>query len=200
MYGARVTDAVQYLNTRGEARTAVRIIRQREPDKFRWRRAVANLSSTAGRLRGRPRMRIEEPVREVVIDLNHRILREECVIDARRYNLDLDRGEVLPIHTVGDLRRYAFLVGADMRIIERYVKVSNDFGAPIDTAACILVGRAMANDHRRRAQRLWLALPDEDAPGAQNLRPHQQIMAQRAAKDAEMARRWAALAKTLVQR
>lgn len=198
MYGARVTDAVQYLSSRGEPRGAVRIIRERYPDKFRWRRALASVSSAVGRLRGRDRMRVEEPMREVVLDLYDDVLREECVIDARRFNVDLDRGEVLPTHTMGDLRRYAFLAGTDVRTVERYVKLPDDFAAPIDTAACVLVGRAMAGHHRQRAQRLWLELPDPD--GGEPWRSHHRHMADRANRDSDLARRWGALAKTLVQR
>jgi len=108
----------------------------------------------------------------------------------------LDRGEVLPFHSMGDLRRYAFLVGADMRTISRYVDLPEDFGAPIDTAGCVLVGRAMANHHRRRAQRLWLELPDPDGP-RQRMR-HEEMMAERAKRDAETARRWDALARRLL--
>ncbi|HJK92975.1 MAG TPA: hypothetical protein RMH85_17910 [Polyangiaceae bacterium LLY-WYZ-15_(1-7)] len=196
MIGARVTDTVEYYRKRQDTRSAVRTVRHREPDKLRWRTAVSKLTSDAGRRRGRERMRIEEPVREVVVDLPDDVLQREVVLDARRFNVDLDRGELLPIHRMGDLRRYAFLVGADMRVIERYVKLPIDFGAPIDTAACALVGRVMANHHRRRAQRLWLELPDPDGPEAQ--RPHHRYMAERAQHDADLARRWAALASRLL--
>lgn len=196
MFGARVTDAVDYMQRRQSPRGAVRIVRDRDPDKFRWRDAVSKLTGQAGRMRGKDRMRIEEPVREVVLDLDDSTLRRECVIDARRFNVDLDRGEVLPVHRMGDLRRYAFLVGADVEVIERYVKLPKDFFAPIDTAACTVVSRAMANHHRRRARQTWLELPDPDAAVA--LDPHQRILAARAEDDAERARRWAALARTLI--
>lgn len=196
--GARITDAVTYFKQRNENRGAVRLVRKRPPDRFRWRKAVSSLSSRAGKLRGRDRMTIEEPVREVVMDLGDGILRREVVLDARRWNVDLDRGEVLPSHRMGDLRRYVYLVGADMRVIERYVDIPDDFEAPIDTAGCTLVARAMANHHRRRAQRIWLELPDPDDPDAPPLMPHQRFMAERAAQDAEIARRWAALGQKLV--
>ena len=198
MSGARVTDAVEYKQRRGKAVEAVRIVRKRNPDRLRWRSAVSKLTSSASQTRGRTRMRIEEPVREVVLDLQDHHLRQEVVIDARRFNVDLDRGEVLPFHSMGDLRRFAFLVGADMRAIERFVNLPEDFSAPIDTAACILVGRAMANHHRRRAQRTWLELPDADGPVA--MQQHHRYLADQAARDADAARRWQALAARLIER
>lgn len=196
MMGARITDAVEYKQKREESRGAVALVRKRRPDRLRWRSAVAKLTHGAGRMQGRTRMRIEEPVRELVLDLGDKILRREVVIDARRHNVDLDRGEVLPFHSMGDLRRYAFLVGADITTIESYVALPEDFMAPVDTAACVLVGRAMANHHRRRAQRIWLELPDPDGP--ESMRQHHRFMADRASQDADLARRWSALAQRLI--
>lgn len=196
MNGARITDAVSFYQRKGEGKDAVRLVRQRDPDKFRWRSAVSKLTSSAGRMRGSDRMKIEEPIREVVLDLSDDGLQREVVLDARRFNVDLDRGEILPAHTMGDVRRYAFLVGADVRVIERYVELPEDFAAPVDVAACALVGRAMANHHRRRAQKIWLELPDPEDPEPR--RHHHDLMADRAARDAELARRWAAFAKTLL--
>ncbi|MBX3248399.1 MAG: hypothetical protein KF901_14565 [Myxococcales bacterium] len=196
MNGARITDAVSFYQRKGEGKDAVRLVRQRDPDKFRWRSAVSKLTSSAGRMRGSDRMKIEEPIREVVLDLADDGLQREVVLDARRFNVDLDRGEILPAHTMGDVRRYAFLVGADVRVIERYVELPEDFAAPVDVAACALVGRAMANHHRRRAQKIWLELPDPEDPEPR--RHHHDLMADRAARDAELARRWAAFAKTLL--
>jgi hypothetical protein len=54
---------------RGELRGAVSIVRHRAPERFRWRRAVGLVSQTAGVLLGRDRMRVEEPIRELVLDL-----------------------------------------------------------------------------------------------------------------------------------
>ena len=193
---ARVTDAVAFEARRGENKRAMRVVRARRPDRLRWRSAVSVVNAGAGRLRGLERLRIEEPVREMVLDLDDSVLKREVVLDARRYDVDLDRGEVLPFHSMGDLRRYAFLVGADIRTIMRYVDLPEDFGAPIDTAGCVLVGRAMANHYRRRAQRLWLELPDPDAP-RQRMR-HEEMMAERATRDAETARRWDAFARRLL--
>ncbi|MCA9617198.1 MAG: hypothetical protein KC586_30765 [Myxococcales bacterium] len=196
MNGARITDAVAHYHRKGESKDAVRLVRDREPDKFRWRSAVSTLASMAGRVPGRDRFRIEEPVREVVLDLPDDVLQREVVLDARRFNVDLDRGEILPVHSMGDVRRYAFLVGADVRVVERYVALPEDFMAPVDTAACAIVGRAMANHHRRRAQKIWLELPDPDSPEPR--RHHHELMAERATHDADVARRWAAFAKTLL--
>ncbi len=197
MSGSRITDAVDHEQRAGKSTQAVRIVQKRQPDRLRWRSAVSKLTASAGRKRGRSRMRIEEPVREVVFDLGDAFLRQEVVIDARRYNVDLDRGEVLPAHSMGDLRRFAYLVGADVRRIEEYVSLPEDFLAPIDTAACVLVGRAMANYHRRAAQRVWLDLPDPDGP--MPMLQHHHYMAKRAAGDAEQARRWQALAARLIE-
>src|SRR5687768_3181257 len=101
--GSRVTDAVEYWRRRGELKGAVSIVRKRLPEHFRWRRAVNVVSQAAGALVGRERMRIEEPVREIVLDLPDEVLRREVVIDARRFGVDLDRGEVLRPRTVGEI-------------------------------------------------------------------------------------------------
>ena len=70
--GARITDVVSYHAQRGEMRGAVRIVRERPAERFRWRKAVAGVNKIAGALRGMERMRVEEPVREVVLDLSDR--------------------------------------------------------------------------------------------------------------------------------
>lgn len=194
--GARVTDAVQLYQRRGELAGGVRIVRGRSPERFRWRAAVEGLTSNAGRLRGKPRMRVEEPIREMVIDLPDFELRREVVLDARKGGVDLDRGEVLPIRTMGDVRRFAFLTGTDMDRVQRYVRLPTDFAAPVDTAGVVLVGRAYAGVHRRRAQQLWLRLPDEDGPD--QFRMHHRIMAARARREAQLAERWNAFARAVV--
>ena len=196
MTGARVTDVVEYHHHRGESPRAVRVVRNREPDGFRWKSAVGHLTRSAGRLRGRERMRIEEPVRELVLDLSDADLRKEVVLDARRFDVDLDRGEVLPEHTVGALRRLSFLTGTDVGALARYVRIPSDFEAPIDTAAVVLVGRAFSRHLRTRAHRAWLELPDPDGPDV--IGPQQQRLAVRAERDADAAKRWAALARTLL--
>src|SRR5436309_15990298 len=107
--GARVTDEIDFYRRRGQLQNTVRVIRARTPERLRWRAGVACVTQIAGSLRGRERMRIEEPVRELVLDLEDRMLRRETVLDARRSGVDLDRGEVLPRLTRWDLRRNAFL-------------------------------------------------------------------------------------------
>ena len=151
--GARVTDAVGFHARRGEMRGAVRVVRKRAPEKFRWRKAVMGVNKVAGSLRGLDRMHIEEPVREMVLDLSDFDLKREVVLDARRVGVDLDRGELLPRLTLADLRRLAFLTDCEVQRVGRYTKLPMDFGQPIDTAACVVVGRSLADHHRRRARR-----------------------------------------------
>jgi hypothetical protein len=198
MYGgARVTDAVEFFKKRGEMKGAVKVVRQRVPERFRWRKAVGSLTATAGRLRGHERMRIEEPIREMVLDVEDIDLRREVVLDSRRHGVDLDRGELLPRRTVGDLRRYSFLTGTDLTEVQRYVALPPDFFAPVDTAAITLVGRAFAEHHKHKAHRIWLRLPDCDTP--EDLPLHQRLMAEHATREARLAERWSAFAKSVVQ-
>lgn len=195
--GARVTDEIEFYRRRGQLQSTVRVIRSRTPERLRWRAAVAAVTQIAGDLRGRDRMKIEEPVREIVLDLNDKILRRESVLDARKSGVDLDRGEVLPPHTRWDLRRTAFLTGVDHEALARYVRLPADYARPIDTAAIVLITRALAQAHKQRADRLVARLPpnfDE-----KQLRQHQQYMLARAERDRDLARRWIALAKVMVE-
>ncbi len=48
--------------------------------------------------------------------------------------------------------------------MRRDVALPTSFDAQIDTAAVVLAGRAFANAHRQRAERLWLSVPDQDGP------------------------------------
>lgn len=196
MLGYRVTDAVEYYQQRGEDRLAVRAVRMRDPDKFRWKGALSSLSRTIGALRGSDRSRVEEPVREIVLDVEDAILRRECVLDARRYRVDLDRGEILAPRTLGDLRRTTFLAGVDLDLVRPHVALPEDFGAPVDVAGVVLVGRAYATQYRARAQRLMLALPPEDAKRAWTAKHH--AIAEQAEADVEDAKRWTAVAKSLL--
>lgn len=193
--GARVTDEVAFYWRRGEMRNAVRVVRKREPERLRWRTAVSNVTGVAGKLRGRDRMIVEEPVREMIVDLDDRILRREVVLDARRNAVDLDRGEVLPVHDMWSLCRTAYLTGVDLEKMRRYLTLPHDPGEPVDTAGVVLVGRAFANMHQRRAQTLMGQLPEN----AERLPLHRQqrYVLQRAKHDVDMARRWTALAKTM---
>lgn len=198
MHGARITDAVKYFGRKGNARGAVGVIRQRRPDKYRWKRAVSVLNRAAAPLEGIRRARIEEPVREVVVELPDVELQQEIVLDARRFNVDLDRGELLPHFVMGDLRRFAYLVGVDVDVIDRYVEIPEGFFAPIDTAGCALVARAMSNKHKKAAERLWLELPHEETRALRT--PSQDLMAEQAQGQVEKSRRWDALAATLLGR
>jgi len=194
--GARVTDAVTFHRHRGELKAAVRIVRFREPERLRWRTAVMGVNASTGTLLGRPRMMVEEPIREIVLDLSDLELRREVVLDARRVGVDLDRGEILPFRTMGDLRRMAFLTQTDLSWVARHVALPTDFEAPVDTAAVALVGRAFAEHHRRRAQRLWLELPDPEGPVRPTL--HHELLAERAELDHDLSRRWTALSRAVV--
>ncbi|MFO0694968.1 MAG: hypothetical protein U0230_15525 [Polyangiales bacterium] len=196
MWGSRVTDAVEYYKQRGENRFAFRAVRDRGPDKFRWRNAVSSLTQTIGVLRGHTRIRLEEPVREMVLDVDDGILRREVVLDARRHRVDLDRGEILPVRTMGDLRRTAFLAGTNLDLVRRYVRLPDDYEAPIDTAGVVLVGRAMCEQYRKRAQQLMLEVPLVDEPARLTVR-QRSILAQ-AESDGSESSRWAALSRTLL--
>jgi hypothetical protein len=192
--GARVTDEVEFYRRRGQLQNAVRVIRARTPERLRWRAGLACVTQIAGGLRGRERMRIEEPVREVVLDLEDRMLRRETVLDARRSGVDLDRGEVLPRLTRWDLRRNAFLTGVDHLALAPYMNLPEDYSALIDTAAAVLISRALGGAHKVRSDRLLARLP----PDHEHLARHEQFMLQRSERDKDLARRWTALAKVMV--
>ena len=193
--GARITDAVGHFSNRGNYKSAVRLVRSRKPERLRWRAAVGTLTSQAGQLLGTERMRLEEPIRELVLDLDDALLRREIVLDARLHRVDLDRGEVLPRWTSGDVTRLALIARTDLSLLRRYVPLPPSPEAPVDTAAIVLAGRAFSSMFRTRAHNLLLRVPDEDGP--EPLMLHHRYMLQRADQDAEMSRRWAALAKTL---
>ncbi len=196
MWGARVTDKVESHERRGEGREAVREVRRRDPDAFRWRSAVAKVSSVVGKLRGRDRLLLEEPIREMVVDLDDRTLRREVVLDARRYRVDLDRGEILPHRTRGDLTRVAFLAELDLDLVRRYVRIPEDYDAPIDTAGVVVVGRALARHFRVRMQThaRMLAAPAAPPEGSDLRRTLEAMMNH----DALDARRYSALAEALL--
>lgn len=192
--GARITDEIEQHARSGNYRGAVRALRVRTPERLRWRVAVSQVAQVAGELRGVSRMRIEEPTREIVLDLDDRVLRRETVLDARRVGVDLDRGEVLPIRTRWDLKRTSYLVGVDHELLGRYTALPGDFAAPIDTAAAVILSRAIAASHKVRADKL-LQRVDE---GKRAMQAHERYMVERAAYDKDLARRWAALARTLI--
>lgn len=193
--GGRITDAVNYYQRHGEVRGAVRAVRNRAPERLRWRSAVGALTQAAGVLRGIDRMRVEEPIREVVLDMDDAGLKTEVVLDARRNGVDLDRGEVLPARTMGDVRRFAFLTQVDLRMVHRYLKLPLDFHRRVDVAGVVIVGRAMAHHHKTRAHKMWLDLPDPDGPTVWT--PEHRSTNQRAEWDMTLAQRWGAFAKAV---
>lgn len=194
--GARVTDEVNFWRKRGDLRRAVRAVRVRTPERLRWRMALADVAESAAPLRGIDRFHVEEPVRELVLDLEDRILRREAVLDARRYGMDLDRGEILPLRTRWDLKRTAFLTGVDHELLGRYVRLPADFGRPIDVAGVVIVSRALSAGHKERADRLAQRVGDRPQS---DLAIHERMMLERAEYERDRARRWAALSKTLVE-
>jgi hypothetical protein len=192
---ARVTDEVDFWKRRGELQGSVRVIRARSPERLRWRAAVASVTAVAGTLRGVERARIEEPVRELVLDLDDRILRRESVLDARKGGVDLDRGEVLPRHTRWDLRRTAFLTGVDQEELARYMRLPADYERHVDTAAVVIVSRALANAHKQRGDKLFSRVRADKGDG---LLRHEQYMLDRAEVEHDLSRRWAALSRTMI--
>ena len=191
--GSRVTDAVDYWRRRDELKPAVRVLRGRSPERFRWRKAVANVSEAVGPLRGKDRALLEEPVREIVFDLGDHALQREVVLDARRVGVDLDRGEILLRRTLSDVQGYAREAGTDLARVGRRVRLPGDPLAPVDTAAVVVVGRALADYYRTKAQRILLSVPDPDGPEA--LRGHHRILLERADLDREESQRWLAFAR-----
>jgi hypothetical protein len=196
--GARVTDEVNFWRQRGDLRRAVRAMRVRKPERLRWRMALATMAESAAPLRGFGRLQIEEPVRELVLDLDDRILRREAVLDARRFGVDLDRGEILPARTRWDLTRTAYLTGVDHALLGRYLALPDDFSRPIDVAGVVIISRAISGTHKQRAERLTQRVGGP-ASTDRALARHEQIMIERAEYERDLARRWAALSKTLVQ-
>jgi hypothetical protein len=193
--GSRITDVAHTLSQRGEMRSAVRIVRQRAPERFRWRAAVATVNGAARNLRGIERLRVEEPIREVVLDLSDDFLRREVVLDARKVGIDLDRGEVLSRFTLGQLLQMTVHEGAPLAHLARYTSLPSDPTAPIDTAACVVVARILAEHHRRRAHQLWLSVPDPDGPSP--LMQHERFMLERAEREKLTSDRWAQVATLL---
>ena len=196
MSGSRVTDAVEFFRQREEHRQAVRLVRARSPETRRWRLAVSKLSATVSSLRGRERSFVDEPLREMVVDLEDRALRAEVVLDARRANVDWDRGEITAPKTMGDLRRATFLAGIELALLRPHVTVPEDSFAPTDAAGVIVTGRAFALAYHRRAQRLVLELPLVDDSSRLSIR--QQGIAAQVARDDRDAKRWNALSKAML--
>lgn len=199
MTGGRVTDEVNFWRDRGQLRRAIRAVRTRKPERLRWRSALSALTSSAGSLRGFHRSLIEEPVREIVLDLEDRMLRREAVLDARRFGVDLDRGEVLPLCTRWDLKRTAFLTGLDHELLGRYVRLPSDYSQPMDTAGVVLASRALAGAHKRRAVSLTEHIERQHEDSSVTMVNYRALISRRVQHENEQARRWAALSKTLLQ-
>jgi hypothetical protein len=155
------------------------------------------VTSIAGKLEGLERMRVEEPVRELILDIDDRILRREVTLDARLNGVDLDRGEVLPRHTMLDLKRTVYLAGVDLGALAPYVKLPDDYYKRIDTAGVVLASRALSNLHGNRAQKLLLRVSDRKSK--RPMMRYERMMVDRASYDTELARRWAALSRTMVK-
>ncbi len=194
--GSRVTDAVEYWRRQENLRKAVSIVRGREPERFRWRKAVGRVSESIGGLRGRDRLVVEEPVREIVLDLDDAALRREVVIDARRVGVDFDRGEVLRSHTLADLERLSAEQGTDMSRLRRHVKLPTASDQIVDTAGAIVIARALGDHLRTRAQNLLLQVPDSDGP--ERVMMHHQFMLERAGRDRDESLRWLNFARVLL--
>lgn len=194
--GSRVTDAVEYWKHRENLKKAVAVVRTRAPERFRWRRAVGGVSASIGLLRGHDRMVIEEPIREIVLDLDDSTLRREVVIDARRLGVDFDRGEVLATLTRGELEQFVSETGTDISRLARHMRLPTAADQSIDTAGAIVIARALGDHFRNRAQYLLLQVPDPDGPEA--LKLHHRIMLERAGRDRAESQRWLGLAKRLL--
>ena len=65
-----------------------------------------------------------------------------------------------------EVLRYSSMAGTDLQRMRRYVKLPADRKGTVDTAAIIVVGRALGDHFRTRAQRLLLQVPDEDGPSS----------------------------------
>lgn len=195
--GSRVTDAVDYWKRREELKRAVHIVRARQPERFRWRKAVATVSESTGPLRGITRARIEEPVREIVLDLGDDVLKREVIIDARRVGVDLDRGEVLPRKTLAEIRAAARASGTDLTRLMRHLRLPDDGLAMVDLAGIVVVGRALGDHFRTKAQRLLLSVPDPDGP--EQLRLHHRIIMERADAERVESQRWYAFARSVLE-
>ena len=194
--GSRVTDAVDYWKRRAELKPALHIVRTRVPERFRWRKAMASIAHGLSPLRGRDRMRLEEPVRELALDLDDSALRREIVLDARRVGVDLDRGEILTHRTLGEVDQLAKSAGTDLSRVRRHVRLPDDAKAPVDTAAVVVIGRALGDYYRTKAQRLLLSIPDPDSREPKRL--HHRIMAERADLDREESLRWLEFARLVL--
>lgn len=86
--------------------------------------------------------------------------------------------------------------GTDLSRVARHVRLPTDQGAFVDVAAVIVVGRALGEHYRTRAQRLLLQVPDEDGP--EPLRVHHRILVEKAHEDRADSQRWFAFARAVI--
>lgn len=196
-FSSRITDAVDFFHQKGDLKSAVKVVRDREPEPLRWRNAVGTLTEAASEFHGLERMRVEEPVREIITEISDAELRREVVLDARKFGMDLDRGEFLPSRSVADVMRYCFLANTDINFLKKFVRVAEDLKAPVDTAAVTVIARSIAEYHRKRANHLFLQIPDEEDP--EPYRPHHEIMASRAQHEKNESKKWSHVARCLIE-
>jgi hypothetical protein len=194
--GSRITDAVDYFQRHERLPGAVSIIRTRTPERFRWRRAVRNVTRVATHLRGLDRMRIEEPIREVVLDLPQPHLRGHVVLDACQVGMDLDRGEIFGIRSEGEIRRLAFLTGVDWSLIQQRLSFHQQWDAAVQAVRVGLLGRHMARAHHARARDFSRQVPDQ--PMEEDDWFLASYAQQQAQHHEDQARRWEALVHSLM--
>jgi len=192
----RVTDDVGFFCKRGELPAAVNIVQRRAPDFHRWRRAFSTVARVSyAWLQGKDLLWTESALREVVDCLPDPQLAKELVLDARQFRVRMNFGDPLPHWTGRDLMRFADEHDIDMGIVKRIAPLPAKVADPLDTAAVVLVSREMARRHRRRAQALWLELPDEEEDGWE---PRHHAIANVAEKSATNGAQWNDFAVQLV--
>ena len=192
----RVTDDVGFFCKRGELPAAVNIVQGRSPDFHRWRRAFTTVARVSWAwLQGRDLLWTESALREVVEWLPDPKLAKELVLDARSFRVGMNFGDLLPHWTPRDLMRFADANDIDMGVVKRIAPLPKRIDEPLDTAGVVLVTREMARRHRRRAQALWLELPDEEEDGWE---PKHHAIASVAEKSATAGAQWTELAVKLV--
>ena len=193
---SRITDDVGFFCKRGELPAAVNVMQSRSPDFHRWRRAFSTVTRVAWAwLQGRDLLWTESALREVVDALPDQKLAKEIVLDARQYRVGMNFGDPLPGWTPRDLMRFADEHDVDMGVIKRIAPLPRHVDEPLDTAGVVIVSREMSQRHRRRAQALWLELPDEEEDGWE---PRHHAIATVAEKSAQAGAQWSGLAVKLI--
>jgi hypothetical protein len=192
----RVTDDVTFFCKRGELPAAVNIVQRRAPDFHRWRRAFGAVARVSyAWLQGKNLVWTESALREVIDYLPDPQLAKELVLDARQYRVRMNFGDPLPHWSGRDLMRFADEHDIDMSIVKRIAPLPPRVTDPLDTAAVVLATREMSRRHRRRAQALWLELPDEEEEGWE---PRHHAIANVAERSASTGAQWNGLSLKLV--